>query len=245
MDNTVLVSLSQQLASFQSMDTIANNLANISTPAFKREEMKFEEYVETSAPAEGQTGPQTVSFVQNVGLVRDLSEGRLETTGAPYDLAINGNGYFVVQTAAGDRYTRDGHFMLNAEGQLVTSNGDPVMGDGGAVTISPDDGNITIAADGTVTGKQGQLAKLRVVDFADERQLIKQGASLYTTSQQPVTASDASIEQGMIEASNVQPVIEIANMIEVSRAYQMTASLAQSESDLKRQAIQQLGSVQG
>lgn len=245
MDNTLLVSLSHQLAAFQSMDAIATNIANVSTPAYKREDVKFEEYVETAPPAEGQTGPQTVSYVQNVGYVRDLSEGRLDSTGNTYDFAISGKGYFVVQTAQGDRYTRNGHFMLNADGQIVTSNGDPVLGDGGPINISVDDGDISVAADGTITGSQGQLGKLRVVDFPNERALVKQGSSLYRTSQTPTAADGATIRQGMLESSNVQPVLEIANMIDVSRAYQLTASLAQSEEDLKRQAIQHLGSAQG
>jgi flagellar basal-body rod protein FlgF len=245
MDNTTLVSLSNQLAMFRSMDVIANNLANISTPAYKREEAKFEEYVETAPPAEGQTGPQNVSFVKDAGIIRDLTEGRLERTDAPFDLAINGNGYFAVQTAAGERYTRNGHFALNAQGQIVTEDGDPVLGDGGAVTVTPDDGDITIAPDGTVSGASGQLAKLRIVNFANERGLRKQGASLYATGQTPTPVTDATIKQGMLEMSNVQPVIEISNMIDVTRAYQLTASLAQSADQLKREAIQKLGSAQG
>ena len=154
MDNTLLVSLSQQLAAYRSMDVIANNLANLSTPAFKRETATFEEFVQQVQPSEGQSGPQTISFVKDTGVVRDLNEGRLEPTGAPFDLAINGKGYFVAQTANGERYTRNGHFMLDADGQIVTGDGYPVAGDGGAITITPDDGDIHIAADGTVSGKQ-------------------------------------------------------------------------------------------
>lgn len=242
MDNTLLVSLSHQLAAYRSMDVIANNLANLSTPAFKREAVKFEEFVQQVQPSEGESGPQTISFVKDTGVVRDLSEGRLQTTGAPFDLAINGQGYFTVQTAAGERYTRNGHFTLNGDGQLVTGGGDPVLGDGGAITVTVDDGDVHIAADGTVSGKQGQIGKLKVVDFADDRALQKEGASLYSTSQSPVAATDAKVSQGMLETSNVEPVIEISHMIDVMRAYQATSSLSQSQDDLKRQAIDKLGS---
>jgi flagellar basal-body rod protein FlgF len=245
MDNTLLVSLSQQLAAYRSMDVIANNLANLSTPAFKREAVKFEEYVAQVAPSEGQTGTQSVSFVKDTGVVRDLNDGKLETTSAPFDLALNGKGYFAVQTASGERYTRNGHLMLNADSQLVTSEGDPILGDGGPVTITPDDGDIHIAADGTMSGKLGQIGKLRVVDFADERALKKEGASLYSTSQSPTAATNAKIQQGMIETSNVEPVIEISHMIDVMRAYQATATLTQSQEDLIRQAIDKLGSSSG
>lgn len=242
MDSTTLVSLSNQLAMFRSMDTIANNVANASTPGFKREESKFEQYLEVSPPAEGQTGPQITRFVQDAGLMRDIGQGQLQSTGDTYDLAISGKGYFVIQTPQGNRYTRDGHFTLNADGQIVTADGNPLIGDGGPINISPDDGEIAVGPDGTVTGKQGQIAKVQLVDFPNERALIKQGANLYTTTQQPTAVTDATIKQGMLEQSNVSPVLEITNLIDVSRAYQLTASLAQSASDLKREAVQKLGS---
>ncbi len=245
MDNSLLVSLSQQIAAYRSMDVIANNLANVSTPAFQREEPTFQQYVTTLPPEEGSTTPQTMTFVQDSGTVRDLSEGRLDTTGAPYDLAIHGKGYFVVQTANGDRYTRNGHFSLDSSGQLVTSNGDPVQGDSGPITITPDDGDIHIASDGTVSGKNGQIGRVRVVDFANPQLLAKEGASLYSTtpSQPPVTADNFKLLPGMLETSNVEPVVEISHMIEVMRAYQATATLTQSQEDLMRQAIDKLGTM--
>lgn len=245
MDNTLLVNLSQQLAAFRAMDAIANNLANASTPAFKRETMLFKEYVEQLPPVEGQTGPQNVVFVQDAGLARDLSEGKLERTNAPFDLAIDGRGYFEIQTANGSRYTRNGHFALDAGGRLVTSSGDPVIGDGGEITVSPDDGDIHIAEDGTVSGKLGQLGKLKLVDFANESALVKEGASLYSTDQNAEPVTGSKILQGTIEASNVQPVIEISHMLEVMRSYQATANLTQSQEDLMRRTIDRLGSVQG
>ena len=118
MDNSLLISLSHQIASYRSMDVIANNLANVSTPAYQREEPTFNEYVANVRPAEGQTGTQTLSFVQDAGIVRDLSEGHLNTTNAPFDMAIHGKGYFVVQTPNGERYTRNGHFTLDNAGQI-------------------------------------------------------------------------------------------------------------------------------
>lgn len=244
MDNTLLVSLSHQLASYRAMEVIANNIANMSTPAYKREQVQFQQYVEELPPAEGQTQPQTLTFVQDAGVTRDLSEGQLQRTNAPYDLAINGKGYFEIQTANGPRYTRNGHFALDAEGRLVTAGGNPVMGDGGEITITPDDGDIHIAADGTVSGKLGQLGKLKVVSFADESALTKEGAGLYATTQTAQSVDLPNIEQGTIETSNVQPVVEISQMLDVLRAYQATANLTQTQEDLMRQAIDKLGSVQ-
>ena len=244
MDNVSLLSLSYQLAAFRSMDVIANNIANASTPGYKRESTKFEEFVQQVKPSDAQKGSQTLSFVKDAGVVRDLSGGPLENTGARYDLAINGSGYFAVQTAAGERYTRNGHFTLNADGIIVTETGDPVLGDGGPITISADDGDISIGADGTISGKNGQIGKVRLVDFADSRALEKQGDSLYATTQTANQATGAVLAQGMLEGSNVQPVVEISRMIEVMRSYEATSTLEKSAADMKRQAVQKLGTVQ-
>jgi flagellar basal-body rod protein FlgF len=243
MDNSLLVSLSQQMAAYQTMDVIANNIANVSTPAFKRETQTFQEYVARVTPPEGEDGPTQLSFVQDTGTVRDLSEGRLDATGAPYDLAISGNGYFTVQTPAGERYTRDGRFGLDQNGQLVNADGYALQGDGGAITISPDDGVIQVGQDGTLTGKTGQIGKIKVVAFKNEPAMNKEGASLYSATETPSPSTDFKIAQGMIESSNVQPVVEMSRMIEVTRAYQATATLTQSQEDLMRQAIDKLGST--
>jgi len=247
MDNSLLVSLSQQIAAYRSMDVIANNLANVSTPGFKRESAKFEEYISRMNPGEGQKGVQTVSFVKDAGLVRDTGQGNVEQTGAPYDLALAGKGFFTVQTPGGMRYTRDGHFSLDASGNLVTSQGYQVQGDGGPITITPNDGDIAIAPDGTVSsvvnGVGNQLAKLKVVDFADPAAMTKEGANLYSTSQAPVAPATVNMRQGALEASNVQPVLEISHMIEVMRAYEATATMSKSQDDLMRQAIDKLGQM--
>lgn len=245
MDNSLLVSLSQQLAAYRAMDVIANNLANVSTPGFKRESAKFEEYVARLRPAEDQKGPQTLSFVKDAGVLRDSSQGNIEKTGATYDVALTGPGYFQIQTPAGTRYTRDGHFSLDGNGNLVTSEGYQVQGDGGVITIAPTDGDINIAPDGTlssvVNGVGNQLGKIKVVDFANDDALVKQGSNLYSTSQAPTEPTNVNMRQGALEASNVQPVVEISKMIEVMRAYEATATLNKSQEDLMRQAVTTLG----
>jgi len=245
MDNSLLVSLSQQLAAYRAMDVIANNLANVSTPGFKREAAKFEEFVAHMRPSEEQKGPQSVSFVKDAGVMRDSSQGNLEQTGATYDLAIQGKGYFTVQTSSGTRYTRDGHFSLDANGNLVNSEGYQVQGDNGAITIAPTDGDINISSDGTISsvvrGIGNQLGKVKLVDFANDAALTKEGGNLYSTSQTPVAPTHTHMRQGSLEASNVQPVIEISHMIEVMRAYEATATLSKSQEDQMLQAIDKLG----
>jgi flagellar basal-body rod protein FlgF len=244
MDNTLLVSLSHQLAAYRSMDVIANNLANADTPAFKRESATFQEFVSQVQPGEGDSGSQQVSFVKDAGDTRDLSQGHATVTNAPFDLAINGKGYFTVQTPTGDtRYTRNGHFTLDSAGRIATENGDVLQGDGGEVTVTPEDGDIHIAQDGTVSGQKGQLAKLKLVDFDNEAALKKEGSSLYSTDQQTKAVEAPSIHQGAIEASNVQPVVEISHMIQVMRAYQATANLTTSQEDLMRNAIDKISAA--
>jgi flagellar basal-body rod protein FlgF len=191
------------------MDVIANNIANVSTSAFQREEATFQEFVVNVLPVEGQVGKQSLSLVKDKVMRRDLSDSR----------------------------------QLNEAGQIVTSNGDAVQGDGGPITVTPDDGDVHIAADGTVSGKTGQIGRLRVVDFENPRLLAKEGASLYATGQPTVTADNFKLQSGMLETSNVEPVIEISHMIEVMRAYQATATLTQTQEDLMRQAIDKLGSM--
>jgi flagellar basal-body rod protein FlgF len=243
MDNTLLVSLSQQLAAYRSMDVIANNMANINTSGYKRESMQFAEYVAQVQPSEGETGMQKISFVQDKGTVMDLTQGSLTHTGSQFDLAINGPGYFTVKTAAGNRYTRDGHFTLDANGRVVTEKGDALQGDGGDITVTSDDGDIHIANDGTITGARGQLGQIKLADFANDGALQKEGASLYSTDQTPTVVATPMISQGSLEESNVQPVIEMSHMMDVLRNYQTTASLMQTQEDLMRSAIDKLGAA--
>ena len=244
-ENSFLVGLSQQMATNRAMEVIANNLANLSTPAFKREAIEFQQFM-VRVPATETEGGQTVnvSFVLDHGVTRDLSDGRMDQTGNTLDLAITGPGYFVVQTPNGERYTRNGHFKLDDQGTLVTEDGFQVQSDGGAVTLQPQDGDLQVAADGSLSTRLQLLGKLRVVDFANERALKKVGGGLYDAAGQPAQASmTARVHQGLVERSNVEPVIEIAHMIEVLRAYQMSSDLTKSGEDLLKQAIEKLGAV--
>jgi flagellar basal-body rod protein FlgF len=243
-ENTFLVGLSQQVATNRTMEVIANNLANLSTPAFKRESVRFEEYLMQVPSPEGDGSTENVSFVLDGGVVRDISDGQLETTNAQTDLAITGPGYFVVQTADGERYTRNGHFRLDETGRLVTSEGDPVQGEGGDIRLTAESGDLHVATDGTLSTETGRIGKLRLAAFDDERALKKTGNSLYDAAGQAAqAASEARIRQGMIERSNVEPVIEISRMIEVMRAYQSSADLTKTGEDLLKQAIEKLGAA--
>jgi flagellar basal-body rod protein FlgF len=243
-NQTMLISLSHQMAVYQGMDSIANNIANVSTPGFKRETPTFQEYIAQVQPSEGEKGSQHVSYVQETGVVRDMAEGPMQTTGGKFDFAIHGNGYFVVQTQNGDEYTRNGHFTLDPNGKLSTEDGNEVETQGGALSITPQDADVNVSADGTVSatinGTQSQIGKLKVVDFTNDAALQKVGDSLYSTTQTPNAATSVKVIQGMLESSNVQPVIEISNMIEIMRSYQATQELSQTQQSQDMASIDKL-----
>ena len=170
MDNTLLVSLSQQLAAYRSMDVIANNLANVSTPASSAKPRNSKNLSPRSQPSEGQTGPQTVSFVKDTGVVRDLSEGGIGATGAPFDLAINGNGYFVGADAA--RQTLHPQRPSHARRRRPDCHRRR-RPDAWATAARSPSRPTTATSISRPTARsaasQGQIGKLRLVDFADEQ----------------------------------------------------------------------------
>ena len=237
MENTGYIALSRQMTLRRQMDVIANNMANMNTPAYKGQSMLFVEYLETSDSGE------KMSFVQDVALVRNLAEGQMTSTTNQLDVAISGDGYFEIDTPTGPRYTRNGVFQLNADGELVTSSGERVLGDGGnAITLPPNSSDITITRDGTVSTDQGPAGRLRLVRFDNEQALVKLANGLYDAEgQDALPAEDAEVMQGMVEGSNVQGIIELTRMIETVRQYSSAGKMVNDEHERQRRAIQSLG----
>jgi flagellar basal-body rod protein FlgF len=245
MENALYVSLSRQMVLRRQMDIVANNIANADTAGFKVESLL--EKTNPAAPAFTLQGPRPVKFVGEDGVARDYGQGALRQTGAPLDLAIEGRGFFQVAAPDGPRFTRDGRFRLDDTGKLVSESGFPVMDDGGGeITLDPAQGQVLIAADGTVTQGTARIGKLGVVDFDTLSTLEKTGDNLYrnTSNQQPQEAPDARVRQGMLEGSNVKPILEITRMIEVSRAYEQTAKMMDSTAELSKSAVSRMGRVQ-
>jgi flagellar basal-body rod protein FlgF len=236
MENAGYIALSRQMTLRREMDVIANNMANLNTPAFKNQSMLFVEFLETS-----DSGEKT-SFVQDIALVRNLTEGQMTATQNPLDLAISGEGYFAVETPVGPRYTRNGVFQLNADGELVTSSGQRVLGEGGGpIALPPNSANVEITRDGTVSTEQGPAGRLRLVRFEDEQAMVKLADGLYDADgQDPLPADGAEVVQGMVEGSNVQGIIELTKMIETVRHYSATGKMVNDEHERLRRAIQSL-----
>ncbi len=252
MENALLIGLSRQMVLERQMDVVANNLANVNTNGFKTDASLFQEYLKTGAHEDNFIGSdRAVSYVQDSGTYRDLTQGAVQPTNNPLDLAIDGDAYLVVQTAGGERYTRDGGLQLNSQGQLVTVAGDTVLGGSGPIVFQPTDHDINVSPDGTVTVLEGNgttdaiRGKLRLVSIASAQRLLKEGSNLYSAGEAGPAQPDvkSQIRQGFIEKSNVNSVAEMSRMIEVTRAYTQIATLLQQQSDLHKTAIQQLADV--
>ncbi|WP_181707497.1 flagellar basal-body rod protein FlgF [Chthonobacter rhizosphaerae] len=243
MENTSLVALSRQLVLRRKLDVIANNVANIDTSGFKREALELDEY--DMPVSRANTFPRrdrTLSFVEDWTTTTDHKPGAIETTGNPFDIAIQGSGFFVVQTPAGERYTRAGDFMLDANGRLVTNDGKPVLGEGGEIVFQANETDVVIGADGSIASNVGPRGRLRVVDFADVRALTKEGENLFS-GEGAVPAEAARVQQGALEKSNVEAVIEMTRLIEVNRSYEQISRMIGAHDELRTKAIERLGDV--
>jgi flagellar basal-body rod protein FlgF len=244
MENTSYVALSRQTALWRQLEVVANNMANTNTPAYKGEQMMFTEYLSKSRSGDRAMGDK-VAFVQDIGLVRDIREGTLSKTDNKLDVAIHGDGFFVIDTAEGQRFTRNGHFRLDEAGMLVTTDGAAVMQTGDTpIILAPNESRIEIARDGTVSSENGVVGKLHIVKFQNEQELRKVGASLYDSTSAPEDVTRPEIHQGMLEESNVEPIVEITKMIDIMRTYQGVQNLIDTEHERQRKAIQVFGQTQ-
>lgn len=251
MENALLVGLSRQVVLERQMDVVANNLANLNTNGFKAERSVFQEFLNTGAHEDNFARPdRRVSFVQDRATYHDLSTGALQETKNPLDVAIDGKGFLVVQTPQGERFTRDGSLTINAQGQLVNGSGFPVLGTGGPIVIQPTDKELSISPDGRVSVVEGTSiidslrGKLRVVTFDRPQSLIKQGGNLFAaTSDQGAPDTKSMVRQGYVEKSNVNSVLEMTRMIDVTRTYTQISAMLQQESELRKAAIEKLAEV--
>ncbi|TPE52497.1 flagellar hook-basal body complex protein [Amaricoccus solimangrovi] len=237
MDLAGYVALTRQAGLSREMRSVANNIANISTTGFRREGVIFAEEVK-ALPLEG----GAVAMTSARARYTDEARGALERTDGTLDLAIEGDGFFTVMTPRGPRLTRAGAFGRDAEGQIVTPDGAPLLDEGGgAITIPFEAKTIGIAADGTVSADGQPLARLGVVTVEDRTKLFRESGTLFRADADPAPAAGAKVLQGFLEGSNVNPVLEIARMIEVQRAYEYGQKLMDQEDARVRLVVRTLG----
>ncbi|MEM8800097.1 MAG: flagellar basal-body rod protein FlgF [Pseudomonadota bacterium] len=246
MDTTQYIALSNQMALRRRMDTIANNLANMNTIGFRREQLMFQEYL-TEMDDVAMDPMAEVSFVQDYGMSRDLTQGEFITTGNPLDAAISGDGFFTLEDpATGERrYSRNGGFKIGVDGVLTNNAGARVLDTSGApITIAQDATDVTITSEGSISASGELIARLDIVTFPNQNAMKKVGDGMYSADEDPIPAQDYSLLAGTLEGSNVNGITEITDMIEVMRAYQSTGKFLENYEQMRSQSIEKLARVQ-
>jgi flagellar basal-body rod protein FlgF len=237
MENSTYIALSGQTAREHQMEVLANNIANLSTPGFKGEKMMFQEYL-SKAP----NGGDSSSYVVSQGNSRDMSQGNLTHTGNPLDVALDGAGFMTVTTPGGTQYTRNGHLQLDNQGELVTSAGFVVQGEGGSPIVIPSGtASITIGKDGTVATDKQTIGKISVVNFDNPQALAESQGGLYSTTQAPTPAAGTTVEQNTIEEANIQPVVEMTKLMDAAHQIGVAKNFADGEHTRLKNAIDRLG----
>ncbi|MEO8240675.1 MAG: flagellar hook-basal body complex protein [bacterium] len=235
MDASGYVTLSRQSGLLSQMDTIANNIANASTTGFRREGVVFSEYIKRAGDA-----PSLSMGFGNTRVVDQL-QGGLTQTGGAFDLAIEGDGFFLIDTPQGQQLTRSGAFTPSPDGTLVTDDGYHVLDGGGSAIFVPATAKtVSVALDGTVSADGVPLAQVGLWQLTDPLSLKHEAGTRFTSSGvEP--AAGARVMQGYLEDSNVDPLQEVASMIAVQRAYELGQSFLDREDDRARNVIQTLG----
>lgn len=236
MENATYATLTRQSGLWSEMRVVANNIANASTTGYRAEGVIFSEYVRG-------LGPDDPSLSMAAARVRDTSElqGGLSQTGGTYDLAIEGDGYFLIETPQGERLTRAGHFVTNENGDLVTPDGFPVLDAGGAPVFIPQGaGPVAIAPDGTISADGQPVGQIGLYAPADPLGVIRENGVRFRSEAGVEPVIEGRMLQGWLEESNVDPVLQVARMIEVSRAYELGQSFLEREDERIRATIRDL-----
>jgi flagellar basal-body rod protein FlgF len=233
--STSIVTLSRQSGLMREMTTIANNIANADTAGYRREGLVFSEFVRTTP------GGDSLSIAAGRARTIDLRQGALTATGGRFDLAIEGEGFFLVATPEGERLTRAGAFTPNEAGDLVTAEGHALLDAGGAPVFAPPAArDIFVAADGTVSADGAPISQIGLYRPTDPTTLEREAGALFRAEGVEPVIEGATILQGRLESSNVDPVTEIARMIEVQRAYELGQAFLDRESDRRSKLIDTL-----
>jgi flagellar basal body rod protein FlgG len=237
MSGSQYIALSGLRARIDELDRLASDIANVGTAGYKGER-------DTTAAAVRDAFDQSLQSAIDTtfgGRRLDLTEGALATTGRPLDVAVDGDGFFVVETPHGPRYTRNGHFTLDAERRLVTESGLPVQGTNGPIVVG--DGEVRVDSDGTVWAGTTKAGRIAVVTFADPAALVRdQGAGLRADGQTATPVAAPTLRAGTLEQSNVSVADRIVQLTTVSRGFEaLQKSISMLMNDVDGRAIDQLG----
>jgi len=239
MESSVYVMGNRMHCLVESMQAVSANLANASTPGYKRTTNCFEALLkDLNLAGKPERGTMAPRWPRLVGPSLDMRSGPVRRTGRPLDMALKGDGFFVVNTPRGPRYTRKGRIHLDRTGQMVDARGNPFMSDGGTLAVPEGAAEIAVGSDGQVTTDGTVLGKLRVVTVPRPDRLVAQGWGLYRNDGPPARpALDPQVFQGAIEGSNVRPVQELIGMIGIMRAYEASSRIVKRLDSLNSQLI--------
>ncbi len=242
MNSGMYAAVSGNLAAMRRLDIISNNLANVNTPGFKKDKMSFEGLLAGAAnPPAVPQGMTADPILQKENVYIDYSNGPISQTGNTLDLALDGDGFFAVTTPDGTAYTRQGNFRMSADGSLVTSDGYPVLGQGGAIRIQ---GNrVEIDSKGLVTVDGTPAGTISLVDFEKPYKLTKIGSALFVPEgqQEARQSGTTQVRQGHLEGSNVESISEMVQMIETNRYFEACQRVIRGYDDMATKAANDLG----
>ncbi len=256
MQNAMYSGLFGALSNEHRMNSIANNLANVNTTGYKRDVLAFkdtfamyahDQIIEPVTHLRAKPmfpEPQHIARARIATSQTDFGQGSLKITGAPFDVAISGEGFFKVQTPQGEFYTRNGHFRQTADGLLITEQGFPVLGDGGEITLPPGTSNFNITEDGRIFADGNLAGQIALVNVDEPRNLEKMGYNLYRTKEGAEVTEEPStgfMAQGFLETANVDAVYEMVNMIEAQRQFEAYTKVMQTADGLDKEAITKIG----
>ena len=234
MDNTSYIALSRQMALWKQMNIVSNNVANMNTAGYKQDNAVFTSYINQTPDAAG-VGSAPQFFALDFGAFQDFREGAFKNTGNTFDLAIKGDGFFCIETPAGEKYTRKGEFTLNEDGALATTEGDLVMSENDTpLFFAPGETEITISESGDVMTENGFIGRLKIARFADNQKLLKSAGVLFDNVEGNAVmfgSENIRIAQGMVEASNVNAIAEMTNLVKIQRSYDYVQQMIDEEHD--------------
>ena len=240
MDNSMLVALQSQRILQRRMEIAANNLANMNTTGFKADALVSEEIARR--PAQAQDQPQDIHFARDITVARDMRAGAVTVTANALDFALDGEGFFMVQGPNGPLYTRDGAFSLTGDGRLVTSDGRAVLSQGGSAIVFDAQGQSpTVTPDGAITVNGQSVGQIGVATFARPGALERAGDNLLDARGQTPGGFEGRVIQGALEGSNVEPVLELTRLIQISRAYESAARFVNQTDELRQRSLERLG----
>lgn len=242
MDSPGYILLSRLSLQERSTQALANNIANADTPGFRAMRPIFGQVMVSLRGAGGMRGDSSMSFPQDRATWRDMSQGSLQTTGNKLDVALDGDGFFVVETPKGERYTRAGRFSIGANGRLVDQEGNAVLDSRKRpISFSAQDTQIEITKSGTIQSENGEIAQLQVVRFEKPQNLMAEGNRLFDAqSEAPVPVERPKVVQGALEGSNISPILEMTRLTAEMREFQYASMFTEREGERITNAVERI-----